>query len=106
MLPELPPFDLAFPLFPLSPSPPPLRACLSVKRCRRMWLDDHLISPIQRIPRYVLLLRDLLKRTVPDHPDYGHVQNVRGMPDPRPRATACCPSLQLAELLPPALCFR
>jgi len=29
-----------------------------------------LILPIQRVPRYVLLLQDLLKNTDPNHPDY------------------------------------
>ncbi len=34
-----------------------------------MWLEDHLITPIQRIPRYILLLRDLLKYTPSTHAD-------------------------------------
>src|SRR5690554_4367338 len=33
-------------------------------------LNDFLIQPIQRIPRYQLLLRDLIKNTDLDHPDY------------------------------------
>lgn len=33
-----------------------------------------LIQPIQRIPRYSLLLRDLLKSTPPSHPDYTGLQ--------------------------------
>jgi len=32
-------------------------------------LSNLLIQPVQRIPRYVLLLSDLLKRTHPNHPD-------------------------------------
>eukprot|EP00730_Choanoeca_flexa_P018570 TRINITY_DN9035_c0_g1_i1.p1 TRINITY_DN9035_c0_g1~~TRINITY_DN9035_c0_g1_i1.p1 ORF type:complete len:752 (+),score=177.00 TRINITY_DN9035_c0_g1_i1:980-3235(+) len=47
-----------------------LEHCLELPECQRLWLDDHLIGPIQRIPRYVMLLKDLLRRTPPDHPDF------------------------------------
>ncbi|EDR24412.1 Rho/RAC guanine nucleotide exchange factor, putative [Entamoeba dispar SAW760] len=33
-------------------------------------LRSYLIMPVQRLPRYELLLKDLLKNTKPDHPDY------------------------------------
>ena len=33
-------------------------------------LDSLLIAPVQRIPRYILLLRDLIKSTNSDHPDF------------------------------------
>jgi len=33
-------------------------------------LTSYLILPVQRIPRYVLLLEDLMKNTDPNHPDY------------------------------------
>jgi hypothetical protein len=33
-------------------------------------LDSFLIMPVQRIPRYVLLLKELLKYTNPSHPDF------------------------------------
>eukprot|EP00027_Filamoeba_sp_ATCC50430_P016850 CAMPEP_0168571736 /NCGR_PEP_ID=MMETSP0413-20121227/17521_1 /TAXON_ID=136452 /ORGANISM="Filamoeba nolandi, Strain NC-AS-23-1" /LENGTH=753 /DNA_ID=CAMNT_0008604661 /DNA_START=30 /DNA_END=2291 /DNA_ORIENTATION=+ len=36
----------------------------------KMDLPSFLIMPVQRIPRYNLLLKDLLKRTWSDHPDY------------------------------------
>jgi len=36
-------------------------------------LSSFLIMPVQRIPRYVLLLQDLVKNTNPDHPDYGNL---------------------------------
>jgi hypothetical protein len=32
--------------------------------------------PVQRIPRYQLLLRDLLKHTEKDHNDYESLQKV------------------------------
>eukprot|EP00164_Ancoracysta_twista_P002547 GFYU01003395.1.p1 GENE.GFYU01003395.1~~GFYU01003395.1.p1 ORF type:complete len:894 (-),score=225.73 GFYU01003395.1:190-2871(-) len=34
-----------------------------------MSLPDYLIMPVQRCPRYCLLLRDLIKRTPAEHPD-------------------------------------
>jgi hypothetical protein len=48
---------------------------LEVAQCRensgsQLKLADLLIMPIQRIPRYSLLLRDLLENTSPDHKDY------------------------------------
>ena len=30
----------------------------------------YLITPVQRIPRYILLLKDIIKKTPEDHPDY------------------------------------
>jgi predicted nucleic acid-binding Zn-ribbon protein len=50
-----------------------------VKLCRGMpgvegkSLDDLLITPVQRLPRYKLLLTDLQKRTPRSHPDYSNV---------------------------------
>eukprot|EP01133_Synstelium_polycarpum_P015395 gene15395-18258_t len=39
----------------------------------RSRLESLLITPVQRIPRYVLLLQDLLKHTEESHPDYPHI---------------------------------
>ncbi|KAJ4453901.1 putative actin-binding protein frabin-beta [Paratrimastix pyriformis] len=39
-------------------------------------LESYLILPIQRIPRYNLLLQDMLAHTWPDHPDYGPLQEA------------------------------
>ena len=36
----------------------------------------YLITPVQRIPRYNLLLRDLIKQTKTDHPDYNSIQEA------------------------------
>ena len=36
----------------------------------------YLIMPIQRIPRYVMLLSDLLKHTDPSHPDYKQLEQA------------------------------
>jgi len=35
-----------------------------------------LIFPIQRVPRYILLIQDLLKHTSPDHPDYHNLEQA------------------------------
>lgn len=37
-----------------------------------------LVMPIQRIPRYQLLIQELLKKTAPDHPDYDDLQQALG----------------------------
>ncbi|GAM17857.1 hypothetical protein SAMD00019534_010320 [Acytostelium subglobosum LB1] len=39
----------------------------------RSRLESLLITPVQRIPRYVLLLQDLLKHTESTHPDFLHI---------------------------------
>ena len=37
-------------------------------------LPAFLICPVQRLPRYLLILRDLQKCTPEDHPDYTNLQ--------------------------------
>jgi len=39
-------------------------------------IHNTLITPIQRVPRYILLLTDLLKKTDKDHPDYKNIENA------------------------------
>eukprot|EP00029_Vermamoeba_vermiformis_P006524 TRINITY_DN2581_c0_g1_i1.p1 TRINITY_DN2581_c0_g1~~TRINITY_DN2581_c0_g1_i1.p1 ORF type:complete len:524 (-),score=114.43 TRINITY_DN2581_c0_g1_i1:11-1582(-) len=39
-------------------------------------LSSFLIMPIQRVPRYILLLRELLKYTWPTHPDYNNIKQA------------------------------
>ncbi len=39
-------------------------------------LSGYLIMPIQRIPRYKLLLEVILQNTQPDHPDYENLQKA------------------------------
>jgi hypothetical protein len=36
-------------------------------------LASMLVTPVQRIPRYVMMLKDLLKLTSPQHPDYNNL---------------------------------
>ena len=40
------------------------------KEFRFLDFDSFIVKPIQRLPKYVLLLKDLLKHTDPTHPDY------------------------------------
>jgi hypothetical protein len=46
----------------------------SSARCNGLDIGSYLIMPIQRIPRYVLLLQELLKFTEPAHVDYAGLQ--------------------------------
>eukprot|EP01105_Mastigella_eilhardi_P006499 TRINITY_DN18058_c0_g1_i1.p1 TRINITY_DN18058_c0_g1~~TRINITY_DN18058_c0_g1_i1.p1 ORF type:complete len:762 (-),score=221.75 TRINITY_DN18058_c0_g1_i1:78-2282(-) len=41
-----------------------------------MDIQAYLIQPVQRIPRYSLLLTDLLKHTWPEHPDFEELKDV------------------------------
>ena len=36
-------------------------------------LSDHLIKPVQRLPKYELLFKDLMKNTEKSHPDYENI---------------------------------
>jgi len=38
--------------------------------------ESLLVMPVQRIPRYLLLLRDLLEKTAPTHPDHNNLVNA------------------------------
>ena len=46
-----------------------LDAALRDQRCRGLDLGSFLIMPVQRVPRYKLLLESLLKETPPSHPE-------------------------------------
>ncbi len=43
-------------------------------RCMGEGIESFLVAPVQRIPRYQLLLEQILKYTQKDHPDYNNVQ--------------------------------
>lgn len=52
------------------------------ERTSRLGLNSYLILPIQRIPRYKLLLTDLLKNTEKEHPDFQLLrQSLKGITD-------------------------
>ncbi|XP_019110207.1 FYVE, RhoGEF and PH domain-containing protein 1 isoform X3 [Larimichthys crocea] len=44
------------------------------ERCRNLTLQHHMLEPVQRIPRYELLLKDYLHRLPEDAPDYRDAQ--------------------------------
>lgn len=46
-------------------------------RRRRQPLESYLILPVQRIPRYQLLLADLVKHTSPEHVDYRNLVSAQ-----------------------------
>ena len=41
---------------------------------KKLELPSYLIKPIQRLPKYVLLLKDLLKNTDCEHVDYENIK--------------------------------
>jgi len=53
-----------------------LQNCSSNSECEGLDLPAFLLTPIQRLPRYVLLLRQLSKYTDPGHPDGFHIENA------------------------------
>ncbi|KAG5176461.1 hypothetical protein JKP88DRAFT_335179 [Tribonema minus] len=50
-----------------------VRACELQEACRGLDLRSYLIQPVQRVPRYKLLLAELLKHTKETHPDYANI---------------------------------
>lgn len=43
---------------------------------RLLSLKDYLIKPVQRLPKYVLIMKEIKKRTPSDHPDYTNICRV------------------------------
>jgi len=74
---EWSPSTLPFSLFP-SHSPSNLQQQRAKDSQGKLSLDDLLIKPVQRIPRYVLFIKDLLKHTAPSHPDHSPLQQALG----------------------------
>lgn len=57
-----------------------VESCENNPLAKRLGLRDYLIMPVQRIPRYVLLLEQVLKYTPPTDPDYKNLENsLNGM---------------------------
>lgn len=42
----------------------------------KLHFNDYYITPVQRVPRYGLLIRDLLKATPVTHPDYKKLRDA------------------------------
>lgn len=47
-----------------------------IPQYRFLSLQDYMIKPVQRLPKYVLLLKQLLKNTQQSHPDYQNVKKA------------------------------
>lgn len=47
------------------------------ERCGNLTLQHHMLEPVQRIPRYELLLKDYLHRLPEDAPDYRDAQSTK-----------------------------
>lgn len=45
------------------------------ERCGNLTLQHHMLEPVQRIPRYELLLKDYLHRLPEDAPDFPDAQS-------------------------------
>ena len=39
----------------------------------QLTLKDYLIKPVQRLPKYVLIMKEIKKYTPSDHPDLGNI---------------------------------
>lgn len=46
------------------------------KEFRFLDFESFIVKPIQRLPKYVLLLKDLLKHTDESHPDYLNIKKA------------------------------
>lgn len=53
-----------------------LEVCHGDPRCRGLFLQSFLIKPIQRVCKYPLLLRELIRYTPEEHPDFQPLQNA------------------------------
>lgn len=49
---------------------------LAQPECKGLGFQGFLLAPVQRIPRYKLLLEDLLKHTEPEHPDFENLRKA------------------------------
>ncbi|KIJ65238.1 hypothetical protein HYDPIDRAFT_27959 [Hydnomerulius pinastri MD-312] len=56
-----------------------LRTQESHPACAHLRLADYLLTPVQRCPRYLLLLKDLLKATDPEELEWERLQEVQGL---------------------------
>jgi hypothetical protein len=67
-------------------------------------LESFLILPVQRLPRYEMLLKDLLKNTWPEHPDYTQLE--RGSKLVKTMANSINESKRESELMDQALLIQ
>ncbi|KAI8833753.1 hypothetical protein BC829DRAFT_407635 [Chytridium lagenaria] len=53
-----------------------LDQCAASQECRNMALSHYLLKPVQRICKYPLLLREMIRNTDADHPDFANLQKA------------------------------
>ncbi|ORY37460.1 Dbl homology domain-containing protein [Rhizoclosmatium globosum] len=58
-----------------------LKKCQQNPRCRSLDLSSFLLQPMQRITRYIILLKQILHYTPPEHPEYSSVTRAVEMAD-------------------------
>src|SRR3990167_8226192 len=64
------------PLRSYPPSIPIPQTCMQNSETRNLELDSFLIIPLQRICKYPLLLKELLKSTPPGHTDFASLSDA------------------------------
>jgi hypothetical protein len=69
-------------------------------------LASFLIMPVQRIPRYNLLLTDMMRNTWVDHPDYASLKKVTRLAPPRPSAPLVFPAARACRVRALVNCVR
>lgn len=47
----------------------------AMEACGNLTLQHHMLSPVQRIPRYEMLLRDYLRKLPEDSPDHHETES-------------------------------
>ncbi|KAJ3240070.1 Intersectin 1 (SH3 domain protein) [Chytriomyces hyalinus] len=58
-----------------------LKTCQSNPRCRSLDLSSFLLIPMQRITRYIIMLKQVLHYTPPNHPEHSSVSRAVEMAD-------------------------
>ncbi|XP_028438449.1 FYVE, RhoGEF and PH domain-containing protein 3-like [Perca flavescens] len=74
------------------------------ERCGNLTLQHHMLEPVQRIPRYELLLKDYLHRLPEDAPDHRDAQilvTCSSSPKPPPPAAGGCRARPGSRQAPP-----
>jgi hypothetical protein len=76
-----------------------MQKCKEHPEGKSLDLASFLIMPVQRIPRYNLLLTDMMRNTWVDHPDYASLKKVTRLISPRrsPSVPCACRARALAN---------
>uniref|UniRef100_A0A3Q0R6E4 FYVE, RhoGEF and PH domain containing 1 n=1 Tax=Amphilophus citrinellus TaxID=61819 RepID=A0A3Q0R6E4_AMPCI len=69
------------------------------ERCGNLTLQHHMLEPVQRIPRYELLLKDYLHRLPEDAPDYRDAQSLELIATAAEHSNAAIRKMRMRKLL-------